>query len=321
MPKTAPLAVGAAVILALACAAQAQPAPAPADQEILRNADTTLTRADWEADLLRIPADQRAAFVTGPQRVQSAVNSLLVAKTLAARARQKGWQEDPLVQRRMALEADRVLAAAMLDRIEADALAEFDRRPDQNKARARELYLLEAQKYAAPEQVAASHILFKTETRTPEAALAAAQDARAKLVVGADFAAIARELSDDPTAKRNSGRLGSFARGRMDPAFEQVAFAQTTVGEISEPVLSSFGYHLIRHEGRTAAKQIPFADVEAKILSDMRQAHGQKAREDVINDIRADPKMVVNQPALESLVVTIPLPPQTRPAAGAKRGS
>ncbi len=68
---------------------------------------------------------------------------------------------------------------------------------------------------------------------------------KAQLESGADFEELATQYSDDPSVQMNRGDLGWFERGVMVPAFEEAAFA-LEVGEISEPVLSDFGYHLIR---------------------------------------------------------------------------
>ncbi|HEY2804243.1 MAG TPA: SurA N-terminal domain-containing protein [Gemmatimonadales bacterium] len=74
---------------------------------------------------------------------------------------------------------------------------------------------------------------------------------RDSILHGADFAAVARTESADTVSARNGGSLGTFGKGKMDPAFERAAFA-TPVGAISEPVFSSFGIHLIKVEKRTA---------------------------------------------------------------------
>ena len=103
----------------------------------------------------------------------------------------------------------------------------------------------------APEEVTASHVLIAykgaersqaTRTKEEAAALAAdvLQQAKAE---GADFAALARQYSDDPGGK-NGGDLGTFKHGVMAAAFEQAAFA-LKVGEISEVIETPFGYHII----------------------------------------------------------------------------
>lgn len=86
------------------------------------------------------------------------------------------------------------------------------------------------------DQVHARHILVKTE--------AEAKSIRQKLVNGGNFAALAKQYSIDTGTKDKGGDLGWFGKGVMDPAFEKAAFS-LKVGEISQPVKSSFGYHII----------------------------------------------------------------------------
>ncbi len=300
----------ASAILALAFA---MPANAQtADEVLVRGPEVTLTRADFEAELTRIPNEQRIAFITNPQRVQAALNSILVNRTLAERARAQSIDKDPGAARRLLLESDRALAALMVERIESDAGAEFDRAKDRNLARARELYLVNHAKYVVPEEIVVSHILFDPAKRGKDAARAAADDARSKLVAGADFAAMALELSDDASAARNKGRLPAIARGKVDPAFDAAAFALKNTGDITEPVLSRFGYHLIRLEARRPAREKSFDEARTQILADMRQKQVAEARESAIVAIRSDPRLQVNQQAVDALVVQNEgLPPQS----------
>ena len=210
--------LAALLALAVATAVCAQ-TPNP-DEFLAKNADTTMTRLDWEADLTRIPAPSRIGFASDPKRVQATVNNILVGKTLAARARAAGLDKDPVVQRRIELEADRVLLQRWIDKLEADAGAEFDRKGGANLPRARELYLLDKTKYDIVESVSAWHVLFTPAKHGgSDGALTAAKDARAKLAAGADFATLAKEISDDPSAKNNGGHLPNVPRGATDPEF------------------------------------------------------------------------------------------------------
>jgi peptidyl-prolyl cis-trans isomerase D len=71
---------------------------------------------------------------------------------------------------------------------------------------------------------------------------------RDRILAGEDFATLAMEYSDDPGSAENGGSLGEFGRGQMVPEFEQAAFALQP-GEISEPVKTDFGWHVIRLDG------------------------------------------------------------------------
>ncbi|MBV9745003.1 MAG: peptidyl-prolyl cis-trans isomerase, partial [Acidobacteriia bacterium] len=105
---------------------------------------------------------------------------------------------------------------------------------------------------------------------TDAEALAKAQEIRKKLADGADFAQLASTESDDTGSKTRGGDLNFFRHGQMVPPFEQAAFSMK-VGEISEPVKSQFGYHIIKVEARKT-----FEDSKPEIERRVRQEEGQK---------------------------------------------
>lgn len=98
------------------------------------------------------------------------------------------------------------------------------------------------------EQVRARHILISVAADATEAdkqlALGKAISITQRLRSGEDFATLAQQYSDDTGSGQQGGDLGFFGRGQMVPEFEEVAFTQP-IGEISDPVLSQFGYHII----------------------------------------------------------------------------
>src|SRR6185295_5838457 len=147
------------------------------------------------------------------------------------------------------------------------------------------------------------HILFDTTKRSSEAALAAAKETRAKIVAGADMGALAKELSDDTSAAKNSGKIPAVTRGKTDPAFEQAAFALKNPGDLSEPVLSRYGYHIIKLEARKPARQRTFDEAKRETLAEMKQKYITEAREAAVKSIRSDTRIQVDQDAVESLVV------------------
>lgn len=90
-------------------------------------------------------------------------------------------------------------------------------------------------------RAAASHILVKTEAQ--------ALDLKKQIQEGADFAALAKKHSSCPSG-RSGGALGEFGRGDMVPEFDRVVFGDLPVGEVSEPLKTQFGYHLVKVDRR-----------------------------------------------------------------------
>ncbi len=123
--------------------------------------------------------------------------------------------------------------------------------------------------FTSAAQVKARHILFTASTDEEyAAALKKAQDLRAKLVKGLDFAKAAEEYSQDPSAKGQGGELGWFDASKMVKEFSAVAFTLKK-GEISEPVKTQFGYHLILVEDTKPAVTKSFDEVKAQLKAQL----------------------------------------------------
>lgn len=125
--------------------------------------------------------------------------------------------------------------------------------------------------YGAPEERRARHILFKVEGDDDKQAVDEAKRVREQLVAGEiTFAEAAKKYSDDPGSATQGGDLGFFGRKVMDPAFEKAAFGLDE-GAISEPVRSSFGYHLIQLEDVRGGETKPFEAVKGQIENEIKR--------------------------------------------------
>ncbi len=132
--------------------------------------------------------------------------------------------------------------------------------------------------YDKPEQVHARHILFRFAPNASEDEKAKirkhAEEVLAKVKAGGDFAALAKQYSEDSSAAQG-GDLGSFSRGKMVAPFEQAAFSLAP-GQTSDLVESPFGLHIIKVEGKEEARTQPLDEVRPQIVEKLRQ---QKAHE------------------------------------------
>lgn len=112
------------------------------------------------------------------------------------------------------------------------------------------------QDFAQEKQVKARHILVENEEK--------AKEIIAKLRNGDDFAELAKKYSIDPATKENGGDLGFFGKGDMVKEFEDVAFS-LKVGEISSPVKTQYGYHIIKVEEKKEAQEADYEKSKDKI--------------------------------------------------------
>jgi peptidyl-prolyl cis-trans isomerase D len=145
------------------------------------------------------------------------------------------------------------------------------------------------QQYSTPEQVRASHILLKTEGKDEAAVRKAAEDLAAKARAGADFAELAKKHSEDDSNNTKGGDLDFFGRGQMVADFDTVAFAMKP-GEISAPVKTEFGYHVIKLSEKRAASQRQLAEVRGQIEDQIRwqraQDQAQRTADDVATQLK-----------------------------------
>ncbi len=145
------------------------------------------------------------------------------------------------------------------------------------------------QQYATPEQVRASHILLKTQGKDEAAVKKLADDLAAKAKAGADFAELAKKHSEDDSNNTKGGDLDYFGRGQMVADFDKVAFAMKP-GEVSDPVKTEFGYHVIKLMEKRAASQRPLAEVRGQIEDQIRWQRAQDEAQRTATDIAAQMK-------------------------------
>lgn len=172
------------------------------------------------------------------------------------------------------------------------------------------LYESDQSRFGAPEHRKVRHILLPVpadaDDAKAKAVLEEIQAVRQRIVAGESFEAVAKEVSKDPGSASEGGSLGEIEKGMMDPAFDQVAFT-LAAGELSEPVRSRFGYHLIEVDEIIPARVKSFDEVKGSLRDEL--AH-QKAEslfydlgERLANVVYENPDSL--RPAAEELGLTI----------------
>jgi peptidyl-prolyl cis-trans isomerase D len=143
-----------------------------------------------------------------------------------------------------------------------------------------------AQQFSTPEQVRASHILLKTEGKNDADVKKQADEIAAKAKGGADFAALAKQYSEDDSNNTKGGDLDFFGRGQMVPEFDKVAFALQP-GQISDAFKTSFGYHIVKVTEKRAATSRPLAEVRAQIEDQIKWQRAQDEAQRTADDLAA----------------------------------
>lgn len=147
------------------------------------------------------------------------------------------------------------------------------------------------QAFSTPEQVEASHILLKTEGKDEAAVRKTAEGVLAKVKGGADFAALAKQFSEDEGSKAAGGSVSYFGRGSMVKEFEEAAWALTP-GQISDLVRTTYGFHIIKVTGRRDATTRTLEDARLQIEAELRSQKAQAEATRIADEVAT----VVNQP-------------------------
>jgi peptidyl-prolyl cis-trans isomerase D len=139
--------------------------------------------------------------------------------------------------------------------------------------------------YSTPEQVRASHILLKTEGKDEAAVRAEAEKILEKAKAGADFAALAKQHSQDEGSAPGGGDLDYFGRGRMVPEFDAVVFTMQP-GQISELVKTSFGFHIIKLVDKKPGTTRPLEEVRAQLQDQLATERAQQQASSLAESLR-----------------------------------
>ena len=248
------------------------------DTVVITVGNEKVTRAEFE-ELLRALAD--TGRPVPPDQKRQMAQQLGELKVVAMEARKRKLDQSEPIKQLIAVQSDSVLAQALGNQITSELKlddAAYHAYYDAHKAQY--------------ETVKASHILIRfkgssvalrsgEKDLTEDEALAKAQDIRKKLQAGADFAALAKTDSDDTSNADKGGDLGTFGHGRMVAPFDQAAFG-LQAGQISEPVKTQFGYHIIKVEAHTV-KSFDEAkpDIERRIKPQMAREELEKIKKQI----------------------------------------
>jgi peptidyl-prolyl cis-trans isomerase C len=256
---------------------------------VLTVGNEKITAGDVEALLSDLSPDQRRILRTAGRR--QVADQIIKIKLLSQEAQKRGLQNSPKVKRQLELVRDQILASTVLTDVQ-------QKHYEQNKDR-----------FA---KIRARHILIRfAGSRVPvrpgqkelsdQEARAKAEDLKKKIAGGADFAELARKESDDIVSGADGGDLGDpFGHGKMVPEFDKVAF-ELKPGQISDPVKTQFGYHLIQVQ-----EVFGFDDVQRDVA-----AQSDKQVQELLEGLKKDTKVEVDESYFG--------PPQAQPGQGGPR--
>jgi peptidyl-prolyl cis-trans isomerase C len=246
----------------------AAPAAAPADKVVARaDGGVTVTEGD-----LALAAEDPSLSLPGMTEAQKRdlLVSYMVDLKLGARAADAAKiAEAPEFARKLAYFRDKLLLDEYLER---------EVKKSVTPEAARKLYEDTVKTVKPEEEVRARHILSENEDDAKKAA--------ARVKGGEDFAKVAAELSNDPGSKGEGGDLGFFTKDRMVQPFAEAAF-KLEPGQVSEPVKSQFGWHVIKLDEKRVKSVPPFEEMKEQV----EQYLTRKAQQDLVLKLRQNAKI------------------------------
>jgi peptidyl-prolyl cis-trans isomerase C len=266
--------------LMLAAAAYGAPTgPAAAEEKVIATIDG---KAITEGDLAVAESEIGSDMGTMPpaQKRMSLLEFLIDNQLFAEAAEAQKLNEGADFETRLNYLKRRALRELYFEKVIKASVSDAD---------ARKVYDDQVKLLKPEEEVSARHILVETEDQ--------AKALKAKLDAGADFAQLAKENSKDPGSKDDGGNLGYFGHGQMVPQFEDVVF-KLQKGQVSDPVKTQFGWHLVKVEDRRTKQPPAFEIVKDRIVQSMLL---QKAQQ-TATQLRAKAKIDLVDPDIKKAI-------------------
>ena len=235
-------------------------------------------------DLARDRLVDQALMAQESKRRKYEVDPVEISKGVKQWLRQNGGKKGLEKGRHPIIKSQDDLRREITSQIQFNRLLEEESKCDPvTEEEARKYYDSRPDLFTAESMVTASHILKKGSS---EEELEAARDEimvlRARIEGGEDFSELARSESDDP---QNDGNLGAFGKGRMVPPFEKAVFALEP-GQMSEPVLTQFGWHLILLHERTEPQVTPFEEVSDQVAEYLLERRKDKVFDEFLDGLK-----------------------------------
>lgn len=256
--------------------------------------NTEVDDLDLAVLLETAPIKEQKKLLEDKPRLINQIKKLYIKKALARIAIKDGVDKIPINATRLQTLRDGALYILQLDKTK-----KLDKK-DYSKI-AKQQYSVNKSDYKVDERIDAAHILITMKKRPEEVALEKANKIRKELLAGADFSIVAIRESDDVTVKSNHGELGAFTKAQLVPEFTDIAFSLKS-GEISEPVKTIYGYHLIKLNKKVPAGFLSFDEVKSGIIEKIRAENWKIDSTEYLDKLKKDNEMQIDDDALNIFI-------------------
>ena len=252
------------------------------EKVLAKVADREIREKDID-QVIRMMGPQGAMMYDNPQGRKAVLDELVSMHLFALKGAEEKLDQTPEFKAALETFRNQSLARAAIDASLKDVTASdedakkfYDEHPDQ---------------FTQPERVHVRHILISDDVTSADAIAKVQADLRA----GASFDEVAKSRSLCPSAAQG-GDLGEVSKGQMVPEFEAAAFALENPGDLSEPVKTRFGWHIIRLEGRTPSSLEPFDNVKPQLLQYLTNEKKNEAFKNAVEGLKKTYKVEILVP-------------------------
>ena len=256
--------------------------------------NNTVSNSNLEILLESAPVHAQKKLLNNKKGLDHQLELLYLRGVIAQMALQEGLDKEGLNAERLLAIRNQALYLLKMDALRKSNNKDYSRY-------AKQVYLVNKADYPVQERIDAAHILIDTKERTDEEALAKAQKIRGELMLGADFSTLALAESDDKSVQSNKGELGTFAADKMVKPFSDAAVAMQP-GDISEPVKTQFGYHIIKLNKKLPAGVKSFEEVKASIIGKLKKEDWNISKKEFIEQLKKKNKMQIDEKAVDEFV-------------------
>jgi peptidyl-prolyl cis-trans isomerase C len=235
--------------------------------------DKVISTEDVQKLISTFPPQMRGQY-TSPEGIKGLLNTLISRELLHQEGVKRGLEKDPTVQSRLEQAKRDLIISSTVEKIIEETMTDqeiknyFQKHKDQFK------------------EIEASHILVETEEE--------AKKIRKQIKDGGDFAELARKFSKDTGSGQQGGDLGFFTKDKMVPAFAEKAFSMK-VNEVSGPVKTEYGYHVIKVKAIKEPKSAD--DLPPESMNQLKR----NILDEQVNKLKSKAKIKINEEQLKGI--------------------
>ena len=269
--------------------ARSQAAYSEANLTLASRGGVVVKISDIDDMLISAKPSERSTIVSSAARLEQIIDSRLLALQLVSKGKLIGINEDPIVQRRLAIAVDKAMGEIVLDELVNRASAvDVD-------ILAKETYASRKNEFVTPENWTVSHLLVKpSEGEDAKSFLARATEAyNLATLPNADFVGMVKAKSDDPSVAQNGGEFTIQRNSEFVPEFLRAVVKLNAPGQFAPLTKTQFGYHVIRLLKKSESKLLTFDEARPTIVEGLIEDVQERMKTEILSDLRsADPKYV-----------------------------